>query len=165
MNEIVRYRREVRALVLALGVPLAAIGAWALVAPSSFYEDFPGGGRHWVSALGPYNEHMTRDFGSLYLGLGLLLVFAAVVLERRLVQGALGALLVFSVPHFVYHATELEAMSTGDNVANMTTLALSVVVPLVLLWLVRRPRAASPRVAEPDSKAAFERGGVRYGTR
>ena len=46
---------------LAVGDPALVVGVWALVLPRSFYDDFPAAGRHWVSALGPYNEHLVRD--------------------------------------------------------------------------------------------------------
>src|SRR5881409_1622949 len=128
---IARYRNEFRVGLLALGIPFAAVGAWALFGPHSWYSDFPGGGRHWVSALGPYNEHSTRDFGGLYLGLGLLLVYAGVVLRRQVVQAALATSLVFAVPHLIFHLTKTEAYSTGDNIANLASLALAVVLPVV----------------------------------
>jgi hypothetical protein len=35
--------------------------------------------------LGPYNEHLVRDYGALNLTLGVLLVFAPVSLEGGLV--------------------------------------------------------------------------------
>ena len=38
-------------------------GLWATLSPRSFYDEFPGGGRAWVAADGPYNEHLVRDFG------------------------------------------------------------------------------------------------------
>jgi hypothetical protein len=59
---------------------------WALLLPRLFYDDFPLPSRDWISTLGPYNEHLVRDYGALNLALGVLLVFAAVLLERRLVQ-------------------------------------------------------------------------------
>ena len=31
------------------------VGLWAAVAPHSFYDDFPGGGRHWVAVDGPFS--------------------------------------------------------------------------------------------------------------
>ena len=37
-----------------------------------------------MSALGPYDEHLVRDFGSTYLALGLLLLFAAYRPDRLL---------------------------------------------------------------------------------
>ena len=80
---------EARALWLRSGLILLAtagmvVGVWALLAPQSFYDDFPGGGRSWVSVFPPYNEHLVRDVGGLNLALAVLLVFAAIILERRL---------------------------------------------------------------------------------
>src|SRR3989304_4098891 len=43
-----------------LAVAAAVVGAWALAAPRSFYDDFPGGGRSWVSAGGPCNADPIR---------------------------------------------------------------------------------------------------------
>jgi hypothetical protein len=162
-DRIERYAKEFRAGLAALGVPFVGIGVWALLAPRSWYDDFPGAGMHWIPAFGPYNEHFVRDFGSLYLGLGLLLLFAAVSLSRPLVQGALGALMAFSAPHFIVHLTELDRLSTGDNVANMTTLALSVVVPAVLLYLTFVPSRQAKETAERASTPL--EGGATYGTR
>jgi hypothetical protein len=161
-DRIERYAKEFRAALVALGAPLAGIGIWALAAPRSWYDEFPGAGMHWIPAFGPYDEHLVRDLGGLYLGLGLLLAFAAVSLARPLVQGALGMLLVFALPHFAWHLTELDALSTGDNVVSVTTLALSVVLPAALLYLTFKPGIRTPTTAQ-DS-APIE-GGVTYGTR
>jgi hypothetical protein len=100
-----------------------------------------------------------RDFGSLYLALGLLLVFAAVVLDRLLVTAVLGASLVFQVPHFIFHATNTEPFSTGSNVVNLAALAGGLVLTVMLLGMVSRASART----EPAS-ATIE-GGVGYGTR
>jgi hypothetical protein len=164
-DRIERYRRELRAGLLALGAPLVAVGAWALLAPRSFYDDFPGGGLHWIAAYGPYNEHFVRDFGALELALGLLLVFAAVVLGRRLAQAALGALLVFSVPHFVFHLSELDALPTGDNVVNMVTLGLSIVVPVALLALTAKGEPADQRGVRTERPVTPIEGGPTHATR
>ena len=124
-------------LVLAAGSGL--VGLWALAAPRSFYDDFPGGGRHWVSALPEYNEHLIRDAGGLNLAVAALLLAAAVVLERRLVQVALVAPLLYAVPHLIFHVAEVgELESSGDKVAQTLTLVLAVVIPLVLLPLTLR---------------------------
>jgi hypothetical protein len=156
-----RYRRELRAGLVALGAPLLALGAWAVVAPQSWFDDFPGGGRHWVSAIGPYNEHLASDVGAFFLAIGALLVFAGIVLERRLVQAALGALLVFSTPHLVYHLTELDAYGTLDKVLNLISLGALVVVPLLMLPLTRE-KVQSGVSAAPPMKT---KGEVTYGTR
>ncbi len=131
---------EGRALWLRAGLILLAtagivVGVWALLAPQSFYDDFPGGGRSWVLALPPYNEHLVRDVGGLNLALAVLLIFAAIVMERHLVQAATAAALVYAVPHFAFHVVHLEELSTGDQVAQTVTLALAMAIPLVLLLL------------------------------
>jgi hypothetical protein len=164
MNElrsgpVTRYRSEIRAGLIGLAVPVVVVGAWALVAPHSWYEDFPIASAHWISSLGAYQEHLVRDFGSLYLALGLLLVFAAVVLDRLLVTAVLGASLVFQVPHFIFHATNTEPFSTGSNVVNLAALAGGLVLTVMLLGMVSRASART----EPAS-ATIE-GGVGYGTR
>jgi hypothetical protein len=107
---------------------------WALPFPRSFYEDFPLPGRDWVSTLGPYDEHLVRDYGALNLALGILLV-AAAILERRLTRVALVAWLGYAVPHFVYHTTLVEHFSPFDNLAQLGSLGLQVLLPLVLLLL------------------------------
>jgi len=156
-----RYRTELRAGLVALGAPLVPLGLWALLAPSSWFDDFPGGGRHWVSALGPYNEHLTSDVGAFFLAIGALQFFAAVVLERRLVQAALGALLVYSIPHLVWHLTELDAYGTLDKVLNLLSLIAIVVVPLLMLPLTRAKVQGDIAVAP----AVKPKGEVTYGTR
>jgi hypothetical protein len=140
---ITRYRREIRGGLLALGAPLVVIGAWALLAPHSFFDNFPTSSRHWVSALGPYDEHLVRDFGALYLALGGLLVWAGAVLSRQLVRVALVLSLVYAVPHLIFHASNTESLSTGDNVMNIALLALAVIVPVVLLALMRPARVTA----------------------
>jgi hypothetical protein len=119
------------------------LGVWATVAPHSFYNSFPGGGRHWVAVDGPYNEHLMRDFGGLNLALALLTIAALVVGTRALVATAAGAWLVWSVPHVAYHAANLGVYGTSDQVANMFTLSLAVVIPALLLWAAYNTRRAS----------------------
>ena len=60
-----------RGILWALNALGAFVGAWALAAPRSFYDGFPMPGLlgAWVASDGPYNEHLVRDVGSLYLAL------------------------------------------------------------------------------------------------
>jgi hypothetical protein len=136
---IVRLR-VARVLLLALGGTAVAIGAWALVAPATWFERFPGFGRAWTAVLPPYNEHLARDVGGFNLMMGALFLWAAVGLERRLVRAVCFASLLFAVPHTVFHALHLEGVGTPDRVGQMVALALSVVGPLVAAWLVNAPR-------------------------
>lgn len=132
-----RTTREawLRSGLLFLAAGSILVGAWALFLPRSFYEDFPATGRHWVSSLPPYNEHLVRDVGSLNLALGVLLATAAILLGRRLVRVSLVAWLVNAVPHFVFHLTELDALSFGDALGNSVTLGIAVLLPLGLFVL------------------------------
>jgi len=133
---------------LALGI-LAAVqatdGFYALLAPRSFYDDFPVG-RGWVEALPAYSEHLVRDVGALFLATAVVLAAAAIWLERRLVLVALISFLVFSVPHTIYHLFNLEGISTGDAIAEAVLLVLTVLAPLALLVAMLRP---PPRPADP----------------
>jgi len=158
-RSITRYRNEIRAGLIALGVPNVLTGGWALLAPRGWYGTFPGLGRHWVSALGLYDEHLVRDFGATLLALGLLLVVAAIVLDRLLIQATLGASLVFSVPHFVFHIANKDQLATGDYIVNNVLLGLGLALSVILLVVVSRPREVG--VAQ---RAPIE-GGIGYGTR
>ena len=69
------------------------IAIWGLLSPHGFYDDFPGLGRHWVSALPPYNEHLLRDFAAASLTIMLFLLGAAISSSGGLIQVAAGRLL------------------------------------------------------------------------
>lgn len=127
-----------------LAVNALLLGLWAPIAPRSFYDDFPGLGREWVSVDGPFNEHLIRDVGALNLALAVVLVAALVTLSRQQVLVAAGAALAWGVPHVVYHAFHTEPLSTSDNVLNLGFLALAASVPLGLIYLAPRLDRSSP---------------------
>jgi hypothetical protein len=132
---------------------------WALPFSRSFYDDFPLPGRGWVSTLGPYNEHLIRDYGALNLALGVLLVYAAIFLERRLVQGSLIAWLAWAVPHFVFHVAQVHFFSPLDNLAQLGGLAFEVLLPSALLALtgVRGARRSSVMSSAPQAPERAQR--------
>ena len=121
--------------LLLLAVTSISSGLWALFLPRPFYEDFPLPGWDWVSTLGPYNEHLVTDYGALNLALGVLMVGAAVFLERRLVQVSLVAWLAYAAPHFVFHLGQVHHFSPFHNLAQLSALGFVVLLPLVLLFL------------------------------
>jgi hypothetical protein len=136
----------VRLLLVVMAAFSGLIGLWAQLAPRSFYDDFPGGGRHWVSADGPYNEHLVRDVGGLNLALTVVAAVAAIALVRVLAQTAALATLAFAVPHLAYHSAHTDLYDTNDAVASIFSLAVGVLVPIALLIVVSRART-SERVA------------------
>ncbi len=116
---------------LALGS--AQNGFWALFAPRSFYDGFPGFGRAWISVDGPFNEHFIRDFGALNLALAVLLVAALVTMSRQLITTAALASMVWGVPHFVYHLFNTDGLEGVDLAASLGGLALFPAIALSLL--------------------------------
>lgn len=131
-------RRFLRPGLILLTVFAVVVGAWALFSPRSFYDDFPGGDRAWVSALPPYNEHLVRDVGALNLAVALMVGGAAYYMERRLTMVALLAYLVYSVPHFFFHMFHLDELSDSDKILQTASLAFTIVLPVYLLALNRR---------------------------
>src|SRR3954469_18967921 len=135
--------RSARVLFVAMALVLGGVGGWALVAPARFYRNFPAmGGRHWLPPLGPYNEHMARDFGGLNLGLPAAALVAAVILTRSAALCAALAWEAYSMPHLAFHAAHTEPYSTSDNVLNLVVLSFAVIAPRVAAGLVWR---ADPR--------------------
>jgi hypothetical protein len=157
--EIERHRGLIRFALIYMAVGVGVLAVWILIAPRGFYDNFPGGSTHWVSALPPYNEHLERDFGGAALGLALLAVLAAVWMERRVVQAAAITLFAAGLPHLIYHLTTTEHYSTGDNVASITGLALNVFFPLALLYVVSdhaQGRASRPTPTRVEAAAPKE---------
>ncbi len=115
-----------------LAIPPAWVGIWATAAPRSFYDDFPGTSS-WVSPLGPYDEHLVRDVGAFDLGLLVVVLFALVTLDRRVVQAALVAAIVSGLPHLIYHLTATAPLSTADNILSLIGLALPILIAVILL--------------------------------
>ncbi|WP_143116066.1 hypothetical protein [Lentzea xinjiangensis] len=130
-----------RAGLAFLAFVQAVLGSWSLIAPRHFYDNFPLPTNQWVAFFPPFNEHLLRDFGSLNLALGTVLVFAAITMERRLVQAALAGYLVFAVPHLVFHLNHLSHMPLADQIGNVVSLVTVVLIPLALLPLSLKPGA------------------------
>ena len=141
-----RAVRLVRGGLAALSAYAAAIGMPALSAPAWFYRSFPLG-RGWVAQLPPYNEHLVRDAGALFLGFAVLLGLAATRPRRDLVRGALAAWTVTAVPHLLFHAIHPSGLTSADAAAQLTLLGVGVVLPLLLLRAAR----ALPRLADHPS--------------
>ena len=132
------------------------VGVWATFFPRSFYDDFPGMGRVWVAVDGPFNEHLVRDVGQLSLALSVVTLAAAITMVPVVVRVAAAAWLVNAVPHLVYHLRHLEGFDVVDQVGEVVSLALLVVLPAVVLVLSYRdgaPRSGSSRVDDRSGAA------------
>jgi hypothetical protein len=120
-----------------LALNQAILGAWASLAPRSFYDRYPLGSG-WVAALPPFNEHLVRDVGGLSLGFAVL--FGATVLNPNpeLVKPALYAWLLPATTHLVFHLDHLHGFSPADAVTQSLGLALAVLVPAAVLLTLHR---------------------------
>jgi hypothetical protein len=126
-----------RWLLAALAASAAVPGVWALMAPRSFYLDFPGAG-HWVARLPAYNEHLVTDAGAFYLAFALLFAWAAVRPARALVTPVAAAWSLFSAVHLAWHSAHLEAFGTADAVAQTASLAAVLAASAVAVRLAER---------------------------
>jgi len=131
------FRRVRQVLLIGLVAGAAQLGVWASVSPRAWYDNYPGFGRHWVDVDGPYNEHLVRDVGALYLALALLSVVALVKFTPVLIRTAAGAWLISATPHLIYHLRHLDPYGTGDKIGNAFANTLTVTAPLLLLLLTR----------------------------
>jgi hypothetical protein len=131
-------QRIVRIALAILAVIGLQVGLWAAFAPQSFYNDFPGAGRIWVSVDGPYNQHLIRDVGALNLALAVVAIVAFVTMSRAAVLCAGGAWLAYGLPHLIYHLRHLDPLDSADQVAVPVSLLLSVVVAGLVLWTAWR---------------------------
>jgi hypothetical protein len=122
-----------RAALIVLAVSAGAVGLIASFAPRTFYGDFPFVS-DWVDLLPPYNMHLVTDVGGLQLGFALMFVWAAWTLQRDLVRAVCAGWVLFSLLHFVFHATHLDDFSAADAVGQMASLGFLVVVPGAAVW-------------------------------
>jgi hypothetical protein len=141
-----RHTTVIRVALIYLALALGLVGAYILITPRTFYDDFPGFAQ-WVSALPPFNEHLIRDFGAAALGLGLLAGLAALWMEKRLVQATAVAFFAANLPHAIYHSTATNALTTADNIASLGALYLQALLPLALIYLVSDSQQAAASVS------------------
>jgi hypothetical protein len=123
-----RARSWIRAGLVLLALIDGGQGLWAYLAPRSFYYHVPT-----VSMYPPFNQHFVSDFGGLQLAMTVVMVAAAVILERRLVIVALLAFLVYAVTHLIFHLTHLMGMTGGAMLTNIAGLGVVAAIPAVLL--------------------------------
>lgn len=121
-----------------LGLLHLAWGVPAIAAPRWFFDHFPGFGERWTAAYPPYNEHLMTDVGAAFATLGVLLVTAAVMNDRRVTSVVLLGVIVFSGIHLAYHAARHGELAGASLLWSLTSLAAGVLLPGVLLILARR---------------------------
>ena len=116
------------------------VGVQAALFPRSFFEDFPLG-RGWVAATGgPYNEHLVRDVGVLFVAL---IVATAWTAWTRAGDRALAAAwIVQGVGHLGFHAAHLHHLPGSDRAGLLASLIVVVVLAVAAI-LYPTARSAS----------------------
>lgn len=142
-------RRILLWVTAAIGI---FVGLWAAAWPTSFYNSFPGLGRVWIAVDGPFNEHLIRDVGALYLALAAASIAAALTRgpEAGRVVGV--AWTVFSLPHLIYHSTQFAAMPLIDVVGNVIGLGGSLLLGVVLMLPGPSVRRSQPHTNNNEMK-------------
>jgi hypothetical protein len=135
------------------------LGLWQWLFPASFYADFPGFGRHWVSPDGPYNEHLMRDVGQGNLAVGTVALVALLTGVVWLARAVGLAAVAANVPHHVYHQANVSILpSPVDQVLQSLTLSAVTVAAIALAVLAFRlpaqPPATAPRTVSTSSTSA-----------
>lgn len=142
--------RWVRIGLIYLAATSLAVGVWATIAPRSFYDGFPGGGRRWIAGDGPYNAHLLSDAGVGFLAVGAVVALAAVWLDQRVTQAALVAVVVHAVPHLLFHLRHPnQLIGLLDATLSNGGLAFAAILGLALLALVSsQPRCGTVGLRE-----------------
>jgi len=131
--------------MVLLAVPNVITGAWAIVDPRHWFDNFPGWAPQLVAAFPPYNAHLAADAGAGLLASGVVMGVAVLWPRREIAITAAVAYLAFALPHFLFHAFNPSPGLTGpDNAINNFTLIAAVVgagVVLLFQWhhSIRRP--------------------------
>lgn len=122
------------ATVIIVGV----VGAWSYFWPQPYFDHFPAFLGEWVSKDGPYNEHLVRDHGAMYLALGAASLYG-LVRPSQVGCRLLGiAWTAFGVLHFAYHVTHLGHLPTDEATGQVVVLAVAILLATGLLIPSRR---------------------------
>ena len=149
-------RRITRCAMALLAVNQAMVGAWASLAPRSFYDRFPLGSG-WVAALPPFNEHLVRDVGGLSLGFAVLFGVTVFNPSPVLVRPVLYAWLLPATTHLVFHLDHLHGFSPTDAVTQSLGLALAVLVPIAVLLTLHHDEALPDGSSRAEGRAVLRR--------
>jgi hypothetical protein len=125
-------QRYVKAVVALAAIFQMGSGAWAFVAPESFYDV--------IATFPPYNVHFLHDIGAFLLGIGVSLA-GALLWRDALFVVLLGAAVAASV-HWVSHVLDHDRGGAASDPWTLGGFALLLVVALILRSPVRNGTAA-----------------------
>jgi hypothetical protein len=132
--------RFIRAVTLAGAAVFILAGAWAFLAPGSFYER--------VAHFPPYNRHFLHDVGAFQLGLGTALALGLAGWDGPRV--ALWTVAVASVLHAASHIIDRDLGGRGTDPLALTLVAAALLAAALLTGRPPAPRRETTRDPTPD---------------
>lgn len=109
-------------VVAVFGVFTLALGIWAIVDPSSFFDN--------IADWPPYNRHFIHDLGAFQIALGATLIFA-LIWRSDAVLVALGGAAIGGTLHWIVHITDEEFGGADLDPYLLGIVALILVVTFV----------------------------------
>lgn len=110
------------------GLVIGALGVWALIAPRSFFDT--------VATFQPYNQHFLQDVGAFQVGLGAVLLLAALASHA---DGLVIALLGVGIGSVLHTASHVVGLDLGGNPpTDIPALAALSIILLVAGWVRQR---------------------------
>jgi hypothetical protein len=118
--------------LVLIAVFMLPAGVQAALFPRSFFDDFPLG-RGWVvDTGGPYNEHLVRDVGVLFVALIVATVWTA--WTRAGDRAVAAAWIVQGIGHLAFQAAHLDHLSRADRAGLLISLIIVVVLAVAAIF-------------------------------
>jgi hypothetical protein len=110
------------------GLVIGALGVWALIAPRLFFDT--------VATFQPYNQHFLQDVGAFQVGLGAVLLLAAL---PPYADGLAVALLGVGIGSALHTVSHVIGVNLGGNpLTDIPALAVLSIILLVAGWIRQR---------------------------
>jgi len=118
-------------LAVGVGAGLLALGLWAMVDPQSFFDR--------IALFEPYNQHFLQDLGALQIGLGAVLLLAALIPTLDALTVALVGVGIGGALHAVSHVIGIDLGGRpAVDIPIFGGLAVVLLVAGVMRWRGRR---------------------------
>jgi hypothetical protein len=128
-----RARWFPRAIGVVGGLVFLAFGVWAMVGPASFFAA--------VAAFEPYNQHFLQDIGAFQIGLGAVLLLAAIPAPADALAVGLLGVGVGAAAHGISHVVGRDLGGTPEvDIPLFAGLAVLLLAAGLMRWREWRAR-------------------------
>lgn len=145
-----------RGALVGLVALAGVVGTWSYVWPRHFFEHFPVVLGEWISQDGPFNEHLARDHGAMYLALGAASAYGLLRGSQAVYRATGMAWTVFGILHLTYHVTHLGTLATTEATGQTAALAAAVALGIAVMIPGRPRHGRTPRVQPHRRRDALQ---------